>query len=412
MSPCRPRPIPHTVAIALVAALVILGGAPRRAHASPDADGSRERSAPAPYVVGGTPVPEGKWLDAAAVYFSDGEAGCTGVLVAPDVVLTAGHCADGSITQVKLAANDLDDPGEVIAVRQQIPYGNYWSTYDIAVLLLASESSVEPRVITTGCIRDRYLVDGAPVAVVGYGAVDSHATDYPGVLMEGFTTITDHDCSSASGCNSSLWPDGELGAGGSGVDACNGDSGGPLYLLTERGDYLVGTTARAYDDFTLPCSQGGIYTRPDAVIDWIEAQSGRELPRAACNLAPVPTADPVTVEVEPGASVETAIAPNDPDADDSHVFEVGRDGEHGGVTVSTGGVARYTADAAYEGEDSFVIAVTDDGDPNLTGTVEVLVTVVPGAGCGCRSSGDGGSNGLLAALVVLGLAAGRRRRRS
>jgi len=392
-----------------LAAVVAWSVGSNRAAASPAVDDSGATPATrVPRVVGGNPVPEGKWEDAAAVYHGE-EAGCTGVLVAPDVVLTAGHCDDGTVTRVKLAANELDEPGESITVRQTISYGNWWQTYDIAVLLLSSESTIEPRIITTDCIRDRYLIDGAPVAVVGYGATDANGTQYPGVLMEGFTTITDHDCSSSSGCNSSLRPDGELGAGGSGVDSCYGDSGGPLYLQTERGDYLVGITSRGYDDNSLPCSQGGIYVRPDKVIEWIETQSGRTLPRAACNLEPAPTAEPIEIEVEAGDTAETVVTPNDPDDADSHVFSVSVAAEHGEVTVSTAGVVRFAAEASYEGEDSFVIAVTDDGDPNMTGTVQILVTVIPDAGCGCRSSGTGSA--LWVCLVALGLLLQRRRRR-
>ena len=43
-------------------------------------------------VTGGMPVPPGKWPDAVAVVGRGGV--CSGVVVAPDVVLTAGHCAE------------------------------------------------------------------------------------------------------------------------------------------------------------------------------------------------------------------------------------------------------------------------------------------------------------------------------
>ena len=52
---------------------------------------SRGASADA-QVVGGTPVAPGTWPDAVAVIGATGT--CSGTLVAPDVVLTAGHCAD------------------------------------------------------------------------------------------------------------------------------------------------------------------------------------------------------------------------------------------------------------------------------------------------------------------------------
>ena len=46
--------------------------------------------------------------------------------------------------------------------------------------------------------------------------------------------------------------------------------------------YLAGVTSRGFDDAHLPCSEGGIYVRADAVIDWIEAEAGIELPAPVC----------------------------------------------------------------------------------------------------------------------------------
>ena len=389
----------------LLAATVVLAP-PSSANAESDGPPEATRAAELdPLVVGGTPVPAGKWRDAALIYFSSGP-GCTGVLVAPDVVLTAGHCI-GGVTQVKLAANNINLAGEVISVAREIEYPMSYRTYDLGVLVLSRESTIEPRVIATGCIKDEFVKDGADVAIVGYGATDANAQIYPDDLMEAFTTITDHDCSSdVHGCNDDARPEGELGAGGGGIDSCNGDSGGPLYLLTERGDYLVGITSRGYADSSLPCSQGGIYVRPDKIIEWIEEQSGRTLARATCNLEPVPSAEPI--EVEAGDSADTLVLANDPDAADTHTFALAQAPEHGEVTTDADGTVSYSADADYAGEDSFAIAVTDNGDPNLTGTVVIPVLVIEAAGC-CQASSGKSGNLLLFALVGLLLTYRRRR---
>src|SRR5688500_1012701 len=69
------------------------------AFATPTGNGVQNPSgeiAPTP-VIGGTAVPAGKWPDAVAVL---GQGSCTGTLIAPDVVLTAGHCADAGMTTV------------------------------------------------------------------------------------------------------------------------------------------------------------------------------------------------------------------------------------------------------------------------------------------------------------------------
>jgi VCBS repeat-containing protein len=335
------------------------------------------------------------------------------VLVAPDMVLTAGHCA-GGIDAVKLRTNDLDKPGEVINVIQTIEYPNSWRNYDIAVLLLAQPSTVEPRLIAQGCVLDRYLEVGAPVSIVGYGAVDQWGERYVTALMEAETTVTDPDCTSIDrGCNESVSPGGEIGAGGDGIDTCYGDSGGPMYLLTEKGDFLIGITSRAWNDVSVDCGEGGIYGRPDAIIDWIEQETGYRLPMPTCNLAPLASADPI--EVDAGSAATSRITVTDPDTADTHVFAVKEAPAHGEATVAADGTVEFQAADGYEGADRLVITVTDDGEPAMSTDVEIPITILAAAGgCGCslerRDLGAG--SWLLLALAVAALrATGYRRRR-
>ncbi len=228
-------------------------------------------------IVGGNPAEEGEWPDAAAVWIGD-EVSCTGTLVAPNLVLTAAHCA-GNITAVTLGTTDHTEGGETIAVTRTHVYPNSQSTYDVALLELEHASTVTPRPIATPEVLEEYLYDGAPVWIVGYGATDKWGRDYDTVLMEAVSTVTDHDGSELGrGFEPSVSPGGELGAGGDGIDSCFGDSGGPLYLVTEHGHYLVGVTSRGYAEWGPPCGRGGIYVRADAVKEWIEEVSGQQLP--------------------------------------------------------------------------------------------------------------------------------------
>ncbi len=403
----------HRSVPSLLTALVVLSlfAPPARAEPADSADdfAPTERD---PLVVGGSRVPDGKWQDAAAIMSSYGGAVCSGTLIAPDVVLTAGHCI-GMGSSVVLGSTDLNQSGgEEIDIIQQTEYPNSYNTYDVGLLKLAAASTIAPRPIASGCIRDNYTADGADVAIVGFGAIDQDGSVYPDALYEAFTTISDADCSNdIHGCNTAARPDGELTAGGGGIDSCNGDSGGPLYLLTDRGEFLVGVTSRAFIDSTIPCSQGGIYVRPDKILGWLETTGGISLPEATCNAPPAPLATPAPVEVEAGDSVDVAIDPNDPDTGDSHVYAVATEPEHGQATAHDDGTVTYTADADYEGEDSFAIAVTDDGVPPASGTVVVPVTVLPGGGgCGCHTGGGGSGGGLFLFVVVGGLLWRRRRR--
>jgi endonuclease G len=227
-------------------------------------DGSHE-SATAAEVMGGSNAPDGKWPDIAAVNFA-GQQGCTGTLIAPTVVLTAGHCNDAELDSVLVGTASLNRAadGETIAVAQRIEYesspgaGDSYETMDLTVLVLARPSVFAPRALATAWARFD-IVNGAQVTIAGYGGINAESTQYVFELQEAITTITDAECTEKPGCNASVAPAGELGAGGMGVDTCPGDSGGPLYLMTAYGNFLAGATSRAYDDATTQCKDGGVY---------------------------------------------------------------------------------------------------------------------------------------------------------
>ena len=73
-------------------------------------------SALATSVVGGAAAEAGAWDDTVAVRLG-GQWGCTGVLIAPDLVLTAGHCVSGpTVSRVKIGVQDSREDGEEINV--------------------------------------------------------------------------------------------------------------------------------------------------------------------------------------------------------------------------------------------------------------------------------------------------------
>jgi secreted trypsin-like serine protease len=380
------------------------------------AEGPKDRPRPiadatvAP-VVGGDDAPAGKWDDAAAIIIGGGVA-CTGTLIAPNVALTAGHCNDPSLSAVLLGTNSLSRraDGETIPVSNRIALREN----DITVLVLAKAATTKPRAIASGWAQYE-IKNGAPVAIVGYGAIDRNAQQSVNELQEAESTITDFDCSTKSGCDQF-----ELGAGGMGIDSCNGDSGGPLYLLTDFGDFLVGVTSRAYSNATDPCGQGGIYGRPDQVLAQIETAAGRKVERG-----PEPTAENVVAIRNDGG--ETSIVANDPRSKD-HSFAVTTQPTMGTAKVREDGVVRVCAnrDAMPGDSDSLVVMVTDKSNPNRKVPVKIGISIAlndpAGGSCdvnafetddgGCCDSGGRGAGGsvVLALLVMLGFRRGPKRR--
>jgi hypothetical protein len=403
--------------------LAFLGCSLPMLAAAADGDGTPAPVTPQPApVIGGSDAEAGTWPDVVAVQYPSRlgpVALCTGTLVAPTVVLTAAHCYDPGDpplpTSVLIGATSLARPsnGETIAILHAAVFPDPDNTQDIAVLVLARPSTRAPRRIATGWAR-LDIANGAPVALVGFGAIDRDGEQYVDELQEARSTITDFDCSQSPGCNAGAQPAGELGAGGMGVDTCPGDSGGPLYLMTDYGALLAGVTSRGYFGSQFACSEGGIYERPDKIVDWIEAAAGVAIARG-----PEPRAEPIVTAIGDGG--ETRIAVNDPRGE-SHRFELVTPPARGTARVRGDGAVRVCVDpAAAPGDDELTVAITDarraERALSLAIKIQIADGTAPAAPCdldafetgGCCDSGGGSAGALPLAIGVLALV--RRRRR-
>lgn len=233
-------------------------------------------------IVGGDFVPTGGFPECCCI----GDATdwfCTGVLVAPQVVLTAAHCG-GDITRVMLKGNNVRElvgsEAIVIPVRQVVTHPRYAphprNENDINVLILARPAGVPPVAIAS---VDQ-IRDAEQVRLVGFGYNDPVQPKGFGrkrqVTVEmGFTRLSpeDNDLDSLAqhlGFHSNY----EFTAGrkGLGRDSCNGDSGGPAYIMLADGTRVVaGLTSRATREAVVNCGDGGIYVRPDYFQNWILA---------------------------------------------------------------------------------------------------------------------------------------------
>jgi secreted trypsin-like serine protease len=384
------------------------------------ADDGGKTEAPRPDTVKDVPIIGGaaagsKWPDAVGVLYG-GVQECTGTLIAPNVVITAGHCViGGAPSSVLVGASALSkrSEGETIAVMKSIEYPASQTSIDIGVLILKADSKFPPRPVASGWARWD-ITNGASVEFVGYGTTDRNGSVETDALLEAKSTITDFNCTTSSGCNTSAKPDGELGAGGMGIDTCPGDSGGPMYLLTEYGNFLAGVTSRSYDNATYACGEGGIYGRPDKIVDWIAEQT-----QATIAVGPTPTAD--NLEVVRGDAAETKITHNDPKSN-SHTFAIKTQPGYGKAAVSEDGVVRVCAQKDIVGMDKLVVTVTDANNSMRTADIKLAVNIVDGdppddcdetafgddgGGC-CSASRDARGSIVLAAFVLLSL----RRRRS
>lgn len=258
-------------------------------------------------IVGGVEAAPDAWPEVGAFLIRD-LFRCTSVLVAPDLVVSAGHCETaGSIERfVILGTTDYTVGGERLAVTQSWRPADYLERFDIALFELERDAAVEPVPLLWACEVDEALYDGVEATVVGFGATDLDAEQTTTLLHEATVFVEDADCSDLErGCRATVSPGGELRAGADDADTCVGDSGGPLYVDTANGRRLAGITSRSALPASTECGNGGLYVRADALVEWIEAETGRALPRPACaEREPDPPAPPPT-NVTPDTGCET-----------------------------------------------------------------------------------------------------------
>ena len=104
------------------------------------------------WITGGEPAAAGSWPSIASVQ-SEGDHRCTGVLVAPTLVLTAGHCNGPHLDSVFVGGTDLWDlsTGEVLPISERTQYPESWRTFDVTILELGEPALAEPTPIARAC---------------------------------------------------------------------------------------------------------------------------------------------------------------------------------------------------------------------------------------------------------------------
>ena len=302
------RPGAAAVPLILIAALLAaaLAGPATRASAAVRA---RFRAA----IVGGTAAGPGTfpWL-AYVDYSADGDAfACTGTVISPVLVLTAGHCgvdlgsgapdqADGYA--VVTGALDWTSPAARTSGVSRVlvdPAYDPSNGQDDAALLVLSTPTTAPALALATASDVGLLAPGSLTTVAGWGeTVPGDLDSAPDVLQYATTVVQ-----SGPYCNHDdlgFDPGSELCA----VDApvlgsgtCFGDSGGPL-IANELQDQTgqpteIGVTSRVTGQCAT--SRPDIFTRADAISGWADDWIAQEAahPPATSGAAPPTPAKPL-----------------------------------------------------------------------------------------------------------------------
>lgn len=259
-----------------------------------------------PFIEGGTPATEGQFPWMAWVKYGGApnsyEDSCSGTVVAPKVVLTAGHCVyefeAGNFTVVSGTVNRLSG-GTRSAVTQAIPYPGFKygcgvvCGHDAGLLILSSRVTTTPIPMAASPGDAALIAAGNTAYQAGWGLTSPNGTEIPESLYWTSTTI---QCVGPAECEDPSVPYSIVTGNPGPKGPCEGDSGGPLWAESAQGPVEVGLTSRG----PAGACNSTVSTRVDEIEPWIEEHVAA-VSTVAC------TAESGTLKLSPGLSATAAV---------------------------------------------------------------------------------------------------------
>lgn len=185
---------------------------------------------------------------------------CTGELVAPRVVLTAGHCTQAAKAATVLVGPTLDEIRESADVERILTHPDYgpkadlatgWS--DIGALVLKTPLRAPPIKIRRARVDES--LEGHAIKLVGFGTTVRTDPATAGIKRSGYALV------------SRVFQREIYVKGGPGfATGCGGDSGGPALILTTTGWELLALESRGDE----ACEVGTFKTRVDAHLPFVD----------------------------------------------------------------------------------------------------------------------------------------------
>jgi secreted trypsin-like serine protease len=281
----------------------ISGAAPQRA----------ERAHAA--IIGGHVAQPGQLPAVAEIVDVKGRSGllCTGTVVAPDLVLTAGHCAESLRTGSKNAAagylvltgtvSDNDPAGQVSRVIGVLVYEGFARRFaigDAALLVLATPTTAPP-IKLAGRSDGAMLRAGTSATIAGWGLTHPGTGRVSQTLRWAHTVVqTQRWCAR----HAFFFVRSEVCA----IDSvhhtsggCFGDSGGPL-ITTGSGGEPVEIGIVSHGDARCSTRRPAVFTRIDLIGSWVRTWIRAYAPHVAPPPQPTPLPQPSPTPTPPATT--------------------------------------------------------------------------------------------------------------
>jgi trypsin len=237
-------------------------------------------------VVGGAAAPEGSFPSAAYVLDLSGRLieQCTGTVVAPSLVLTAGHCAENMTTGAtnghsgyRVVTGEVEPGkghGQISTVVGVIPYPGFARHVEAgdAALLVLEKPVLAPAMPLAKRSQARLYGGGTAATIAGWGLTSILQRKLTTHLRFARTVIQP-----ANWCERHVrpfFPRWELCT----VDVphyassgCHGDSGGPLMVPGEHSGELLEAGVVAFGEALCLPRYPNVYTRVDALSGWLRS---------------------------------------------------------------------------------------------------------------------------------------------
>jgi secreted trypsin-like serine protease len=311
------------LALALLAALILAATATATTPAAPNPKATAS-------VIGGHNTTIEDFPSLAFIEGVQATAGyaCTGTVVAPRVVLTAGHCVEdiesSSIVEPKLIAvatgvSNLTKiaPEQISRVEKVLAYPGFDPTElhgDAGLLILTAPVEAPPIALATN--EDAPLYEpGVKLTVAGWGIDDRKTGHAPNQLQA--ATVPIEEAKRCKEGTRRFYPFYDssrqvcaLDVPSFKITTCHGDSGGPAIAIRPDGTQVeLGVTSLG--DGSCNPSSPAVFTKVDQISSWVQSwieatESGGPTPKIKIPKAHIPNLTPERAEEISGIALEEA----------------------------------------------------------------------------------------------------------